>query len=159
MQSGRVSRSWSEGRGGPGEHADGPRPLPSKRGKLFGPVPGFDTEPLGTQAESVLPGSRGRGATSLMVLADGGEAFKAAHSVAGMPRRGGDADRSRHGRFLLRGDSHARSQRITRAARPPRDGLIVFRRGEDYGMEMGPVKDGLMGEHRGVDYDAPRDDG
>src|SRR5204863_6454643 len=64
-----------------------------------------------------------------------------------------------HGRYLLAA-IRTRDLKAYQSGplRPPVDGPIVFPFGgfEDFGVEMGPVKDGLMGEHhRGVDYDVP----
>ncbi|MBX7185670.1 MAG: M23 family metallopeptidase [Vicinamibacteria bacterium] len=136
--------------------------LAIEEGKLFGLVPlALDTEPSEHKLSLFFPGSRGRGgATSLMVPVTGvarpsrprtlsQDALAAAATQTALG----------HGRFLL---AAIRTRDLkayhTGPLRPPVDGPIVFPFGgaEDYGMEMGPVKDGLMGEHhRGVDYDVP----
>lgn len=136
--------------------------LAIEEGKLFGLVPlALDTEPAEHKLSLFFPGSRGRGgATSLMVPVMGvsrpsrprtlsQDALAAAATQTALG----------HGRFLL---AAIRTRDLkayqTGPLRPPVDGPIVFPFGgaEDYGMEMGPVKDGLMGEHhRGVDYDVP----
>jgi len=64
-----------------------------------------------------------------------------------------------HGRFLL-GSIRTRDTKSyhTGPLRTPVEAPVAFPFGgnEDYGRVMGPLKDGLMGEHhRGVDYETP----
>lgn len=131
-------------------------------GKLFGLIPvALDTEPAEHKLSLFFPGGRrGGGSMSLMVPVTAAarptrprsltpEALASAASQTALG----------HGRFLL-GAIRTRDLKAYQSGplRPPVDGPIVFPFGgvEDYGMEMGPVKDGLMGEHhRGVDYDVP----
>jgi len=131
-------------------------------GRLFGLIPvSLDTAPGEHKLSLYFPGRRGRGgATSVVVpvsalarptrpraLAPEALAQAATQTAVG------------HGRFLL---AAIRTRDLkayhTGPLRPPVDGPIIFPFGglEDFGMEMGPVKDGLIGEHhRGVDYEAP----
>lgn len=131
-------------------------------GKLFGLVPvALDTEPAEHKLSLFFPGGRrAGGAVSLMVPVTAvarpnrprplsPEALASAASQTALG----------HGRYLL---AAIRTRDLkdyqTGPLRPPVDAPIVFPFGgaEDYGMEMGPAKDGLMGEHhRGVDYDVP----
>ena len=131
-------------------------------GKLFGLVPvALDAQPTKHKLSLFFPGGRRRGgAVSLMAPVTAAsrptrprtllpEALASAASQTAVG----------HARFLL---AALRTRDIkayqTGPLRPPVDGPIVFPFGgaEDYGMEMGPVKDGLIGEHhRGVDYDLP----
>ncbi len=131
-------------------------------GKLFGLIPvALDTEPAEHKLSLFFPGGRrGGGAVSLMVPVTAAArptrpralSPEALASAASQTALG-------HGRYLL---AAIRTRDLkdyqTGPLRPPVDAPIVFPFGgaEDYGMEMGPVKDGLMGEHhRGVDYDVP----
>lgn len=131
-------------------------------GRLFGLIPvALDTEPAEHKLTLFFPGGRrGGGATSVLVPVTGvarpnrtralsPDAVAAAATQTALG----------HGRFLLAAirtrDPQAYQSGPLRA---PVDGAIVFPFGglEDYGMEMGPVKDGLIGEHhRGVDYEVP----
>ncbi|MBK5255962.1 MAG: M23 family metallopeptidase [Vicinamibacteria bacterium] len=129
---------------------------------LFGLVPvALDTQPAEHKLSIFFPGGRGRGgSTSLTVpvsaLVRPGrlrtlspEALASASSQTALG----------HGRFLL-GAIRTRDLTANHSGplRPPVDQPLAFPFGgtEDYGMVMGPVKDGLMGEqHRGVDYDVP----
>jgi murein DD-endopeptidase MepM/ murein hydrolase activator NlpD len=129
---------------------------------LFGLVPvALDTAPGQHKLSILFPGRRSlRGSTSLDV------------PVASVSRPGRLRPLSPevlasastqtalgHGRFLL---SAIRTRDLkahhSGPLRPPVDAPPGFPFGgiEDYGMVMGPLKDGLMGEqHRGVDYDVP----
>ena len=131
-------------------------------GLLFGLIPvALDTEPAEHKMTLFFPGGRrGGGATSVMVpvtavarpnrpraLSPDAAASAATQTALG------------HGRFLLAA-IRTRDPKDYHSGplRPPVDGPIVFPFGgfEDYGTEMGPAKDGLIGEHhRGVDYDVP----
>lgn len=131
-------------------------------GRLFGLIPvALDTEPAEHKLSLYFPGGRrSGGSVSLMVvvtavarptrprtLAPDALASAATQTALG------------HGRFLL-GAIRTRDLQAYQSGplRPPVDAPIVFPFGgaEDYGVEMGPVKDGLIGEHhRGVDYDVP----
>ena len=131
-------------------------------GKLFGLIPvALDTAPGEHKLSLYFPGGRKRGgATSVTVPV-------AAAARPPRPRllssEALDLARSQtalgHGRFLL----NAIRTRDLKAyhlgpLRPPVDAPIAFPFGgiEDFGAEMGPVKDGLIGEHhRGVDYEVP----
>lgn len=133
-----------------------------EEGKLFGLVPvALDTEPSEHKLSLFFPGGRRRGGSvSLMVPVTGASrptrprtlSPDALASAATQTALG-------HARFLL---AAIRTRDLkayqSRPLRPPVDGPIVFPFGgaEDFGMAMGPVKDGLIGEHhRGVDYDVP----
>jgi|GEM_PF-2074465 len=133
-----------------------------EEGKLFGIVPvALDAEPTEHKLSLFFPGGRRRGgAVSLMVPVTGASRPtrprtlppEALASAATQTALG-------HARFLLAA-IRTRDLKAYHSGplRAPVDGPIVFPFGgaEDYGMEMGPVKDGLMGEHhRGVDYDVP----
>ena len=129
---------------------------------LFGLVPvALDTDPGEHKLSIFFPGrSSLRGSTSLNVPVDSlarpnrlrpltPEALASASTQAALG----------HGRFLL---SAIRTRDLkplhTGPLRPPVEAPLSFPFGgtEEYGMVMGPVKDGLMGEqHRGVDYDVP----
>lgn len=135
--------------------------LAKETGQLFGLVPlALDTTPAEHKLSLFFPGGRRGGATSLQVPV-------AAIARSPRPRTltpealalaSGQAALG-HGRFLLnaiRTRDLPASQ--TGPLRPPVDAPIAFPFGgaEDFGMVMGPLKDGLMGEHhRGVDYDIP----
>ena len=131
-------------------------------GALFGLVPvALDTLPADHRLSLFFPGGRGRGgSTSFVVpvtpvsrptrprvLTPEGLATAASQTAVG------------HARFLLAA-IRTREARTFHSGplRPPVDGPISFPFGglEDYGVVMGPVKDGLIGEHhRGVDYEVP----
>jgi hypothetical protein len=133
-----------------------------ENGKLFGLIPvALDTAPGEHKLSLYFPGGRRRGgATSVIVPV-------AAMARPPRPRpltpEALDLAKSQtalgHGRFLL---NAIRTRDLkayhTGPLRPPVDGPIAFPFGgiEDFGAEMGPVKDGLIGEHhRGVDYEVP----
>lgn len=129
-------------------------------GRLFGLIPlALDTEPGEHKLSLFFPGGRrGGGAVSMMVsvpsiarptrariLTPEDRALSAAQTALG------------HGRFLL---AAIRSRELknyqTGPLRAPVEAPITFPFGgfEDFGVEMGPLKDGLIGEHhRGVDYE------
>ena len=129
---------------------------------LFGLIPvSLDTEVTQHKLTLFFPGGRrGGGVTSLMVpvssstrpnrvrtLTPEGLAAASLQTALG------------HGRFLL-GVIRTRTVESYQQGplQPPVDRPIGFPFGgaEDYGMIMGPLKDGLIGEqHRGVDYDLP----
>ena len=131
-------------------------------GRLFGLIPvALDTEPAEHKLTLFFPGGRRTGgATSMMVpvtavarptrprnLSPDAVASATTQTALG------------HGRFLLAA-IRTRDLKAYQSGplRAPVDGPIVFPFGgnEDFGIEMGPVKDGLIGEHhRGVDYDVP----
>jgi murein DD-endopeptidase MepM/ murein hydrolase activator NlpD len=131
-------------------------------GALFGLIPlALDTEPAEHKLSLFFPGGRrGGGATSLLVPVTARarpprprlltpEALAQASSQTALG----------HGRFLL---NAIRTRDLpayhSGPLKPPVDVPISFPFGgtEDFGMMMGPIKDGLMGEqHRGVDYDVP----
>jgi murein DD-endopeptidase MepM/ murein hydrolase activator NlpD len=131
-------------------------------GKLFGLIPvALDTEPAEHKLSLFFPGGRrAGGSVSLMVPVS--PVSRPTRPRALPPEAlasAGTQTALGHGRFLL---AAIRTRDLkdyqTGPLRPPVDAPIVFPFGgaEDYGMEMGPVKDGLMGEHhRGVDYDVP----
>ena len=131
-------------------------------GKLFGLIPlALDTEPAEHKLSLFFPGGRRRGGSvSVMVPVTAvarptrprtlsPEALASAASQTALG----------HGRYLLAA-IRTRDLKAYQSGplRPPVDAPVVFPFGgaEDYGMEMGPAKDGLMGEHhRGIDYDVP----
>ncbi len=142
---------------------DGRRASLAQEGSsLFGLIPvALDTEPANHKLSVYFPGRRGRGgSTSLNVPVRGlvrpgrprllsPEALASASNQTALG----------HGRFLL---SAIRTRDLkayhSGPLRPPVDQAISFPFGgaENYGMVMGPAKDGLMGEqHRGVDYEVP----
>jgi len=131
-------------------------------GRLFGVIPvALDTEPAEHKLSLFFPGGRRRGgATSLMVPVTAVARPTRARSLTpDAIASAGTQTALGHGRFLLAA-IRTRDQQAHHSGplRPPVDGPIVFPFAgvEDFGMEMGPVKDGLMGEHhRGVDYDVP----
>jgi murein DD-endopeptidase MepM/ murein hydrolase activator NlpD len=136
--------------------------LSNESGRLFGIIPvALDTEPAEHKLSLFFPGGRrGGGATSLMVSvaprARPGRARPLSPEALVVAASQGALG---HGRFLL-GAIRTRDLQAYHSGplRPPVDQPISFPFGgiEDYGMVMGPVKDGLMGEqHRGVDYDVP----
>ncbi len=136
--------------------------LTSNAGRLFGMAPvALDTEPGDHKLSLYFPGGRGRGgATTLtvpvsarlrpgrvMTLSPEGRAAALSQEALG------------HGRFLLAVIRTRDAQAYQMGPlRPPVDQPISFPFGglEDFGMVMGPQKDGAMGEqHRGVDYAVP----
>ncbi|MEO8499737.1 MAG: M23 family metallopeptidase [Vicinamibacteria bacterium] len=131
-------------------------------GRLFGLIPiALDTEPAEHRLTLFFPGGRrGGGATSMMVPVTGVSRPSRARALSPEAMASAATQTALgHGRFLL---AAIRNRDLTAyqsgPLHPPVDGPIVFPFGgvEDYGMEMGPVKDGLIGEHhRGVDYDVP----
>ena len=136
--------------------------LSNEAGALFGIVPiALDTEPTEHKLSLYFPGGSKKGGVTTMRV-----------TVASSQRPGrtrplspeGLASASSqtalgHARFLL----NAIRSRDTKGyqLRPlmaPVNGPISFPFGgnEDFGMTIGPSKDGLMGEqHRGVDYEVP----
>ena len=129
---------------------------------LFGLVPvALDTEPGEHKLSLFFPGGRRQGgSTSLEVRVTPPPRPSRARPLT--PEGVASASTSTatgHGRFLL-GAVRTRDPKAYQSGplRPPVDGPISFPFGgnEDFGMMMGPVKDGLIGEqHRGVDYDVP----
>ncbi len=133
-----------------------------EEGKLFGLIPlALDTEPAEHKLSLFFPGGRRRGG-SMNLMVPVTAAARPTRSRTLPPDTLATAASQTalgHGRFLL-GAIRTRDLKAYQSGplRPPVDGPIVFPFGgaEDYGMEMGPSKDGLMGEHhRGVDYDVP----
>ena len=129
-------------------------------GGLFGLVPlALDTLPAEHKLSLYFPGGRRRGgATTLLVPV-------APISRRGRPRvlspdaleKAQSQTALGHGRYLL---NAIRSRDLPAYQSGPLvapvEGAISFPFGglEDYGITVGPIKDGLMGEHhRGVDYD------
>lgn len=133
-----------------------------ENGKLFGIIPvALDTEPAEHKLSLFFPGGRRTGGSvSLMVPVTA--VSRPTRPRALPPEVLASAATQTalgHGRFLLAA-IRTRDLKAYQSGplRPPVDGPVVFPFGgiEDYGMEMGPVKDGLMGEHhRGIDYDVP----
>jgi murein DD-endopeptidase MepM/ murein hydrolase activator NlpD len=133
-----------------------------ENGLLFGLIPvALDTEPAEHKLSVFFPGGRRRGgATSLGVRVSPSQRPGRARALT--PEGLASASTSTatsHGRILLAA-IRTRDPKAyqTGPLRPPVDGPIGFPFGgsEDFGMVMGPVKDGLIGEqHRGVDYDVP----
>jgi len=131
-------------------------------GALFGLVPlALDTEPAEHKLSLFFPGGRrGGGATSLIVpVTPLARAPRARVLTPEALALASSQTALGHGRFLL---NAIRTRDLpayhTGPLKPPVDAPISFPFGgaEDFGMMMGPVKDGLMGEqHRGVDYDVP----
>ncbi|MEO8361053.1 MAG: M23 family metallopeptidase [Vicinamibacteria bacterium] len=136
--------------------------MSNETGRLFGliPIP-LDTSIGEHKISLFFPGGRGvAGATS----------FTAPVTPVSRPNRARPLTPDQitaaqaqmalgHGRFLL---AAIRTRDLPGyqigPLRPPVDQPIIFPFGgiEDFGLSMGPVKDGLIGEqHRGVDYDVP----
>ena len=136
--------------------------LTNETGRLFGLVPvALDTEPTEHKLSLFFPGGRGSGGvTSLMVPVT--SRIRPGRARTLLPEALASAVTQTalgHGRFLLAAIRTRDLQSYhSGPLRPPVDQPISFGFGgyEDFGMEMGPVKDGLIGEHhRGVDYDVP----
>ena len=133
-----------------------------ENGKLFGIIPlALDTEPAEHKLSLFFPGGRRRGgSTSVMVPVTGvARPTRPRTLTPDALASAGSQTALGHARFLLAA-IRTRDLKAYQSGplRPPVEGPVVFPFGgaEDYGMEMGPVKDGLMGEHhRGVDYDVP----
>lgn len=136
--------------------------LAREGGVLFGLVPvAIDTDPAEHKLSIYFPGGRGRGGSTSLDVPVNGQARPGRRrllSPEAMASAGSQIALG-HGRFLL---AAIRTRDLkayqTGPLRPPVEQPISFPFGgiEDYGMVMGPVKDGLMGEqHRGVDYDVP----
>jgi len=131
-------------------------------GKLFGLIPvALDTEANEHKLSLYFPGGRRTGgAMTMMVPVTGVSRPNRSRTISSEALASAASQTALgHGRFLL---NAIRTRDLkayqTGPLRAPVDGPIVFPFGgaEDYGMEMGPAKDGLMGEHhRGVDYDVP----
>jgi hypothetical protein len=136
--------------------------LASDTGPLFGliPVP-LDTQPFEHRLSLYFPGGRKRGgATTVKVPIPEGRrpGIRRALTPEGVAQANSQAALG-HARFLLRAirTKDARAYQL-RALQAPVAGAVSVPFGglEDYGMPMGPMKDGLMGEHhRGIDYDVP----
>lgn len=131
-------------------------------GELFGIVPlALDTAPGEHKLSIFFPGGRRRGgATSvnLPVTSLSRPSRVRALSPEGVAAIATQAALG-HGRFLLAA-IRTRDLKALHVGplRPPVDGPITFPFGghEDFGRTLGPMKDGLMGEHhRGVDYEVP----
>lgn len=136
--------------------------LSNETGVLFGLVPiALDAQPGPHKLSLYFPGGRRSGGVSTMNVAV---------AVSGRPGRARTLSPEErvsatsrvalgHGRFLLGAiRSHDPLAYQLRPLRAPVSGLISFPFGgvEDFGVIMGPSKDGLMGEqHRGVDYAVP----
>jgi murein DD-endopeptidase MepM/ murein hydrolase activator NlpD len=133
-----------------------------ENGRLFGLIPvALDTEPAEHKLTLFFPGGRRAGGQiSLMVPVTGvSRPPRARPLTAEALASAATQNALGHGRYLLNA-IRTRDLKTYQSGplRPPVDGPIVFPFGgtEDYGAEMGPVKDGLIGEHhRGVDYDVP----
>lgn len=136
--------------------------LASDTGALFGivPVP-LDTQPFDHRLSLYFPGGRRRGgatAVKVPVIAGPRPGVHRALSPEGVAQANSQTALG-HARFLLRA-IRTRDQRAyqLRPLQAPVSAPISVPFGglEDYGMPMGPMKDGLMGEHhRGIDYDVP----
>lgn len=136
--------------------------LASDTGTLFGiiPVP-LDTQPFEHRLSLYFPGGRRRGgATAVKVPIPEGRrpGVRRALSPEGVAQANSQTALG-HARFLLRAirTKDARAYQL-RPLQAPVTGAVTVPFGglEDYGMPMGPMKDGLMGEHhRGIDYDVP----
>lgn len=136
--------------------------LGSEGGGLSGLVPiPLDTEPAEHKLTLYFPGNRRTG---------GAVALRVPVTPGARPVRGrtlppeaiaqlSSPTALGHARFLLRA-IRTRESRLfeTRPLIAPVSAPVSFGFGgrEDYGMSLGPVRDGLLGEHhRGVDYDVP----
>ena len=131
-------------------------------GTLFGLVPvALDTQPADHKLSLFFPGGRGRGgATNFVVPITAASrpsrtrtlTPEAMASAASQTALG-------HGRFLLSAIRSKEAQALhSGPLHAPVEAPINFPFGgaEDFGAVMGPVKDGLIGEHhRGVDYEVP----
>lgn len=136
--------------------------MSNETGRLFGLVPiALDTSIGDHKISLFFPGRRGvAGATSFSAPVTPASRPNRARSLTADQMTAAQAQMALgHGRFLL---GAIRTRDLpgyhTGPLRPPVDQPIVFRFGgiEDYGIPLGPVKDGLIGEqHRGVDYDVP----
>lgn len=134
--------------------------LSNETGRLFGLIPlALDTAPGDHKLSLFFPGRRGvAGATSVVVPVNSGIRTPRARPMT--PESLAIAVTQTalgHGRFLL---AAIRTRDLagyhTGPLHAPVDRPISFPFGgiEDYGMTMGPLKDGLVGEHhRGVDYE------
>jgi len=142
---------------------DGRRALLRKDGtSLFGLIPlALDTLPAEHKLAIFFPGGKGRGgSTSLDVpVAPLARPSRARILSADALATASTQTALGHGRYLLQA-IRTRDPKTyeTGPLRAPVDAAPNFPFGgiENYGMVMGPVKDGLMGEqHRGLDYDVP----
>jgi hypothetical protein len=131
-------------------------------GRLFGLVPvALDTEPAEHKLTLFFPGGRRDGGAASLMVPVAGMARPSRPRALSPDAIAAAATQTAlgHGRFLLAAIRSLDPQAYQAGPlRPPVDGPMVFPFGglEDFGMEMGPVKDGLIGEHhRGIDYDVP----
>ena len=136
--------------------------LTLEEGRLFGLIPvALDTQPADHRLSLFFPGGRSRGGVASLV-ATVTPAQRPARTRQLTPEAVAAASTQTalgHARFLLAA-IRTREARALHSGplRPPVDGPISFPFGgaEDFGVVMGPMKDGLIGEHhRGVDYDVP----
>jgi murein DD-endopeptidase MepM/ murein hydrolase activator NlpD len=135
--------------------------LYNEGGALFGlvPVP-LDTEPFEHKLSMYFPGGRrgGGGSTTVRVVVSPQTRAGRVRTLSpeGLASAASQAALG-HARFLLNAirSRDARGYE-TRPLQPPVTAPISFPFGglEDFGVPMGPAKDGLIGEHhRGVDYE------
>jgi len=140
---------------------DGRRALLSKEGtSLFGLIPvALDTEPADHKLSIFFPGGRGRGGSTSLTVPVAPIARPGRVRLLSAEARAAASSQTAlgHGRFLLAAIRTRDLKAFEKGPlRPPVETPPNFPFGgiEEYGMVMGPVKDGLMGEqHRGLDYD------
>ena len=136
--------------------------LTNETGQPFGVIPvALDTEPGEHKLSVYLPGGRRRGGVTSLSVPVTAVARPSRFRTLTPEALASAATQTPlgHGRFLL---AAIRTRDVTAyhsgPLYAPVDQPISFPFGglEDYGIGMGPLKDGLMGEHhRGVDYDVP----
>ena len=136
--------------------------LSNDTGTLFGIVPiALDTTPAEHKLSLYFPGGRrSGGAFSMKVTVT--PSTRPARARALTPEGLASATSQTalgHARFLLNAiRSHDPRSYQLRPLQSPVNAPVAFPFGgiEDFGVTIGPSKDGLMGEqHRGVDYDVP----